>query len=77
MRSLTRSQEKTQVMDRTGKRSPNQLAIEEKSSLAKKLLSKQLSGLVSAKTDTDTTDTNPQEHSLPAATVAKVSTESF
>jgi hypothetical protein len=55
---------------------PNQLVIEEKNSQAKKLQSKQPSGSVSAKTVTDTTDTNPQEHSLPAATAARVSTES-
>jgi hypothetical protein len=53
------------------------LVIGEKSSPEKKLLSKLPSGLVSAKTVTDTTDTNPQERSLPAATAAKVSTESF
>jgi hypothetical protein len=33
--------------------------------------------LVNAKTVTDTTDTNPQEPNLPAATAEKGSTESF
>jgi hypothetical protein len=54
---------------------PNQLAIGEKNSPAKKSLSKQLSGLVSAKTVTVTIDTNTQERNLPAATAVKVSTE--
>jgi hypothetical protein len=65
------------AMVRTGNRLPNQLAIEEKSSPEKKLLSKRLSGLVSAKTGTATTDTNPQERSLPAAIAARALAESF
>jgi hypothetical protein len=77
MRSLTRSQAKILAMDRTGNRLPNQLAIGEKNSPAKKSLSKQLSGLVSAKTVTVTIDTNPQEPNLPAAIAEKASTESF
>jgi ribosomal protein S3 len=56
---------------------PNQLAIGEKNSPAKKSLSKQLSGLVSAKTVTVTIDTNPQERSLPAAIAARALAESF
>jgi hypothetical protein len=63
--------------DRTGNRLPNQLVIEEKNSPAKKLQSKQPSGLVSAKTVTGTTDTNPQEPNLPAGIAAKVSIESI
>jgi hypothetical protein len=64
-------------MVRTGNRLPNQLAIGEKNSPEKKLLSKRQSGLVSAKTATVTTDTNPQEHSLPAAIAARALVESF
>jgi hypothetical protein len=56
---------------------PNQLVIGVRSSPEKKLLSKQLSGLVSAKTVTVTIDTSPQERSLPAAIAARALAESF
>jgi len=65
------------AMDRTGNRLPNQLAIGEKNSPEKKLLSKQLSGLVSAKTVTDTTDTNPRGLNLLAVTAARASVVGF
>jgi acetolactate synthase regulatory subunit len=72
-----RSQAKMQGTVLTGNRLPNQLAIGERSSRAKKLLSRQLSGLVSVKTVTDTTDTNLRGLNLLAVTVARASVVGF
>jgi hypothetical protein len=57
-------------MDRIGKILPNRLATVPRNSLAKKLPSKQPSGLVNAVTDTATTDSKAPRQSFPAFTAA-------